>query len=201
MKSTAKGNLFEDRVYKELENLLLNDKLFVSSKSSRIYQRKKYYSADRQGDIVVDISIECCREGSEIPNFYILIECKDYQKPIPINELEEFYAKKEQIARANSKCLFITTNSLQSSSFNYATAKGIGVVRMFDDDSLQWLVERSDKELTTSKKNSDAINVFNAITSEFYISTFHKAYIYSDSKTYFNILDLIFDLIKSNYDN
>ena len=42
-----------------------------------------------------------------------------------------------------------------------------------DDDSMSWLIERTNKNLTTSPENSKAINVLNAITNEYFVST-HK---------------------------
>ena len=194
MNSTKKGDLFEEKVYNLILEALMNDKLFVSPKHSLLFKKKEYYSKDRGKEIVFDLAIECYREGSEQPSFIVLIECKDYQTPISVDNLEEFYSKKQQIARANSKCLFFTTNSLQVSAFNYATNIGIGVVRIMDDDSMIWLIERANKNLSTSTINSIAINVTNAITDEYFVSTHKNVFAYLNEKAYTSIAELIQDV-------
>jgi hypothetical protein len=62
--STQKGNEFEDRVFLAFSKLLAEDKFFVSSDKSKIYQKKGYYSKDRQNNIIVDISIETFMVGA-----------------------------------------------------------------------------------------------------------------------------------------
>jgi hypothetical protein len=196
MNTTEKGNLFEERVYDLLLEALTNDQLFLSSKRSLLFKKKSYYSKDRENNIIFDLAIESYREGSDQPNLIVLIECKDYKTPVPIGRLEDFYSKKEQIARANSKCIFITTSSLQSAAFKYASNLGIGVIRVMDDDSMSWLIERSNKNLTTSPENSKAINVLNAITNEYFVSTHKNTFAYHEGNTFLSIQELIDSLLK-----
>lgn len=197
MNTTEKGSLFEDKVYDLLLEALTNDKLFLSAKRSLLFKKKSYYSKDREANIIFDLAIECYREGSDQPNLIVLIECKDYKSPVPIGRLEDFYSKKEQIARANCKCIFITTSSLQSAAFKYASNLGIGVVRIMDDDSMSWLIERSNKHLTTSPENSKAINVLNAITNEYFVSTHKNTFIYFEGNAFLSIQDLIDGIIEA----
>lgn len=197
MNTTEKGNLFEDKVYDLLLEALMNDQLFLSSKRSLLFKKKSYYSKDREDNIIFDLAIESYREGSDQPSLIVLIECKDYKTPVPIGRLEDFYAKKEQIARANCKCIFVTTSSLQSAAFKYASNLGIGVVRIMDDESMSWLIERSNRNLTTTAENSKAINVINAITNEYFVSTYKNTFAYYDENAFLSIQELIGDILKS----
>jgi hypothetical protein len=167
MNSTEKGNSFEDRVYDLLLEALNNDKLFITRKHSLLFKKKSYFSKDRNSKIIFDLAIECYRDGSKQPNLIILIECKDYETSISVDNIEEFYSKKQQVARANSKCIFFTTTSLQSSALTYAINLGIGVVRIMKDDSMMWLVERTNKNLSTTSENSIAVGspFFSAISN------------------------------------
>jgi hypothetical protein len=191
MNTTEKGDIFEDRVYNLLLEQLTAEKLFISGRKSMLFKKHEYFSKDRDKKIIFDLVIECYRDGADKPNFIVLIECKDYTKPISIEKLEAFYAKKDQIARANSKCLFVTTNSLQEGAYNYATNLGIGVIRILDDDSLNWLIERTTKYLTTTTSNTTSINVFNALTDEYFVSTNNNFYAYYNLKPFTSLLSLL----------
>lgn len=197
MNTTEKGNSFEEKVYELLLEALTNDKLFLSPKRSFLFKKKSYYSKDREDNIIFDLAIESYREGSNQPSLIVLIECKDYKTPVPIGRLEDFYAKKEQVAKANCKCIFVTTSSLQSAAFNYARSLGIGVMRIMDDDSMTWLIERSNRHLTTSPENSRAINVLNAITNEYFVSTHKSTFAYFEDNTFLSVQDLVETLIES----
>ena len=110
-----------------------------------------------------------------------MIECKDLGRSVAIDDVEEFYTKKQQVARANS------TSHLQESAFKYATNVGIGVVRIFDADSMSWLVERSDKHLVTSPVNTLTINVINASTNEFFITTYFNTFAFFNNTPHLSI--------------
>jgi hypothetical protein len=198
MNSTEKGNLFEERVFKAIEIAIEKGQFPLVNKFAKLYRQKKYYSAARKSDIIIDISIECFREGATKPILYILIECKDHGRNIDADKLEALNSKREDIAFGNSKGLFITTSTLRESAFNYAAAKGIGVLRMLEEEDLMWLVERADKNLSTTKENRNAINVINAITNEHFISTYHKVYGFIDSKTYLDFESLFYDLVNES---
>jgi hypothetical protein len=103
MNTTAKGDHYEDRVYKVLQKLLQDDALIVSGKHSKIFRKKAYYSKDRDSDIVFDISIEAYLPGAENYSLLILIECKDYSSSIPVNDVEEFAAKVSQVGEHNTR--------------------------------------------------------------------------------------------------
>jgi predicted helicase len=195
MNTTEKGTSFELKVYGLLKELLDTDRFFING-HYRLCHRKKYFSTARQSEICVDLSIEYSRAEGFVPNLFVLIECKDYSKSIPVDDIEEFYTKSEQITGANKKCIFITTANLQQAALNFASAKGIGVIRILDDDSMTWIIERTNKHLTTTQANGAYINVLNALINEYYVSTKNDTFGYYKNKGFLNIKDLLIQMLK-----
>ncbi len=67
-------------------------------------------------------------------------ECKDYSGALPVNDVEEFKAKLDQIAGKNVKGLLAVTGALQSGAEKYARSQGIGVVRIMPPSQVEWLM-------------------------------------------------------------
>ncbi|MDQ6761053.1 MAG: hypothetical protein M3015_00320 [Bacteroidota bacterium] len=195
MDTTKRGTTFEIKVHDLIIKMIQEDKFFIDSKNYKLYLHKKYYSTARQAKITVDLSMEYFREGGLTPNLYILMECKDCQRPVPVDDIEEFYSKSLQLTGLNVKCIFFTTSSLQSSAFNYALSKGIAVIRILDDDSMMWLIERTNKNLTTSLSNSIVINVTNALTNEYFVSTKKNIFGFYNTKPFITIEELFMEIL------
>ena len=129
--SKNKGIEFEGIVYAGLKILISEGKFFINSAYMKLFRGKGYYSLERKKNIVVDISVEIYIKDPEKytdikPSIIIIIECKDYSNPLPIDDVEEFHAKLQQIGADNTKGIIITRHSLyQESAINYAKSKGI----------------------------------------------------------------------------
>ena len=72
-----------------------------------------------------------------------LIECKDYSRPVPVDDVEEFFAKVQQVAPAKAKAIVVSSNSFQSGALEFACSKGIGLLRMFPESEFKWVLHRS----------------------------------------------------------
>ncbi len=140
MSSVAKGNAFENRVFAAITNELNNGRLGLASKSSFAFQKKGYYSRDRDSDIVVDISIEVWLPNADRWSILWVCECKDYGSAVPVDDVEEFKAKLDQIAGANKKGVMAVTGALQQGALKYARANGIGIVRLLPIDQVEHLI-------------------------------------------------------------
>lgn len=195
MNSTQKGQSFEEKVHGIIQKLLLENQFSISGNFYEIFRQKEYYSSDRQGNIKIDISIEFRRSEGSKPSLYIFIECKDYSKPIPVDDIEEFYAKTQQISGINAKAMLFTKSSLQQGAFNYAFSKGIAVVRLLDKEALSWLIERTTDHVTTNHSNSVAINVINALTNENIVTTRRNTFALYKDKSDYEILSILEYLI------
>lgn len=100
--TVSKGDKFESQVHDLLKKLLENEDFIVSGKKSRIFWKKGYYSQARKKDIVFDISIETYLENARDYSSLIIIECKDYEGTVPVNDVEEFGSKLNQVGEHNT---------------------------------------------------------------------------------------------------
>lgn len=141
MSSTTKGDIFERRVFQALSSELRNERLCASPKSAKIFSKKAYYSKDRKANIVTDVSIEVYLPDREHPTFIWIFECKDYTGRVPVDDIEEFHAKLQQIGEDNTKGTFVTSGALQRGALNFARSKGLGVIRLLPDDQVQHIME------------------------------------------------------------
>jgi len=73
-----------------------------------------------------------------------LVECEDLNRPVGIDDMEEFSSKVRQIGEHNTKAIFISTNSFQKSAYNYAKSEGISLIRISTNDELEWVNFRKD---------------------------------------------------------
>lgn len=141
MSTTSKGDAFEQRVYNTLAEELRNEHLCASPRSAKIFRKKAYHSRDREADIMTDVSIEAFLPKRERPSLVWIFECKDYTGSVPVDDIEEFHAKLQQIGEDNTKGTFVTSGALQRSSLVYARSKGIGVIRLLPDDQVIHVLE------------------------------------------------------------
>lgn len=146
------ANAFEISVEREVTAALQRGDLGLAPNSAQVFRGKKYYSRDRSADIVVDVSIEVFREGVDVPWLVWIWECKDYTSAVPVDDVEEFHAKLEQIGADKTKGTIITSSTFQSGAVAFAKAKGIGLVRRAPDGSTIFLLEAersmTEEELT-----------------------------------------------------
>ena len=149
MSSVAKGNAFEDRVFEAVKRELADDRLGMSPTLARPFKKKGYYSKDRDSDITVDVSIEVWLPGADQWSMVWVCECKDYSGAIPVDDVEEFKAKLDQISGANRKGVMAVTGALQQSALKYAGANGIGIVRLLPDGQVRHVLY----QITTAMLN------------------------------------------------
>ncbi len=194
MNTTKKGDLFEKKVFAIIKELIAQDKFFTPSDRSFVYEKHKYFSTDRGKEIIFDLVIESFREDGLIPNLIVLIECKDKNRAISVSDLESFYAKKQQVARANCKCLLFITSELQESALTFAMSIGMGVIRILDEDTLNWFVERTNQNLKTSPGNTLAFNVINALCSPIVFANYNNIFALINDKPFISVEDAMIEL-------
>lgn len=68
MNTTRKGDAFEKKAKKIIIKALMNNELPYDKESIKIYEKKKYYSNVRQGNIEFDLSIEVFGKGADNPS-------------------------------------------------------------------------------------------------------------------------------------
>lgn len=138
MDTIAKGDAFEAKVFDIIAGELSGDRLGLSPSQAKIFRKKAYFSRDRKSSIIFDVAIEIWPPNAKNYSLLWVCECKDYGGTIPVNDVEEFKAKLDQIGGKNIKGVIASPNALQQGALNYAQSNGIGVVRILQDNQLSW---------------------------------------------------------------
>jgi len=139
-----KGNQLEDRVYQLLENLIEQEEFYGNSKFCQLYKKKAYYSKDRDSDIITDVSIEVVLPNATKYTQLYIFECKNYGDTVSVDNIEEFSSKLSQIAGHNVKGIMITTSRYSEPGIRFANARGIGLARISDQDTLMYDINRKE---------------------------------------------------------
>lgn len=199
MSTVQIGNEFEDKVYHLFSTLLEEGDFFLPFKNSKIFQKKHYYSSKRQDDIIFDIAIESYLPKQEIPSFIVFIECKKYSGKVPISDLEEFQAKVSQIAPNANKAILVTNSSFSEQGINFAKSNHIALVRLFDDDKIDWLVTRESTDAITYKEVAAAKSeVEKAFANDDY-RIVNNAFVFFNEEPIYDYFSFIESIYKENY--
>lgn len=177
MDTTKKGDRLEDQAFEVFENQIAEDCFFSKREYCKIFRKKGYYSRDREKNIVFDLSVEVTLPGQERHSLLFLFECKNYGHSVPVDDVEEFFAKIQQISGANAKGIVVSTNSFQDGAFKFARSKGIGLLRYFSKDSLEWVLTRSPSSMASAAHAvSEQSNSYYALHNEKFKSRYFDFY-------------------------
>jgi hypothetical protein len=170
MSSTSRGLELEERVFSFLEAEIKAHRFLARPECCAIFHRKAYYSRDRQSNIIFDVAIELTLPGESTPSMFWLIECKHYDHPVSVDDVEEFFTKVQQVAAAKSKAIVVSSHSFQSGAVEFACSKGIGLLRVFPKSEFKWVLHRSPSSLHMSRSLSRDGDVLRGLTQEHYHS-------------------------------
>ena len=145
--STAKGSRLENQVFDLVTKLLNDDNFIVPKKTSKVFIKKGYYSSKREKEIIFDVTIETTLPQAEKYSLLTIIECKNLNNKITVDDIEEFGSKINQVGEHNTKGIIITTNTFQQSALNIAKKEGIGLVRLNSINEIKWINYRKNKGL------------------------------------------------------
>jgi Zn-dependent peptidase ImmA (M78 family) len=131
MNTVKIGDSFEKKSYEVISKAVENGELGITESASRVFQKKGYYSRDREKDIIFDLSIEVWPTNAERYTLLYLIECKSSNsKKVPVDDIEEFYSKIIQVSGANVKGVLISDNSFQEGVVTFAKNRGIMLIEV-----------------------------------------------------------------------
>lgn len=145
MNTTKKGDAFEDRVAQMIQRLLNEDEFYVPGKKSQVFRKKGYYSQKRKGNIIFDVTIETKLKPDLPYSLLSIIECKNYNHRVTVDDVEEFDSKIGQIGEHDTRGIIVTNNQLQSGALELARSLKIGVIRLDPNDQYQWINYRHEK--------------------------------------------------------
>jgi Zn-dependent peptidase ImmA (M78 family) len=180
------GDHFENKVFDLLSVELAERRLYFLPEFAHIQRKKGYYSKDRQKEIIVDISIEVFLPDSETWSMLMVIECKNYETSVPVNDVEEFHSKIQQIAGSNVKGVMFSSKGFQQGSLTFAKSKGIGLARVFDATSFKWILKRASTGFVSDDQlEGNNLSVYNGLIEESYTSN-HMDF-YATIEDYFTL--------------
>ena len=142
------GVELEKMMLEKVKSLVQKNEFLVTNPYVFVKEKPKYYSKDRDSFITFDISVEKYVKDPNIikeikPSLLIIIECKDYQKSISVDDVEEFHAKLEQIGTDKTKGIMITREATyQKSTLSYAESLGITLARLLPDEQIEYILYR-----------------------------------------------------------
>ena len=136
-----KGEALELKVMQAIRDELMSGSLGLDPKLTTLIHRPEYFSKDRLKNIVLDVSLELFREGAKAPYIRWVWECKNYTKKVPVDDVEEFHSKLEQIGLHSIKGTIACRNGFQEGAIRYAESKGIGLVRILASGTMIRLIE------------------------------------------------------------
>jgi Zn-dependent peptidase ImmA (M78 family) len=167
--SVAKGDMFEDKVFKLFKSHVLSGNYTLNPNKCQFFKQKGYLSTKREKDIKVDISIEVHAKNIKNLSLLVVIECKNYNKSVSVDDIEEFESKLDQIAGKNVKGIVFTTKGFQSGALTFASNSGIALARFLPDNQIEWFLERTpDLTGAHSRKKLETEEVKEALTNEDY---------------------------------
>ncbi|HEY5592012.1 MAG TPA: ImmA/IrrE family metallo-endopeptidase [Paludibacter sp.] len=159
--STSKGTKFENEVFTLIEKLVKTGKFFVPNKGSKVFQKKSYYSEKRKAGIIFDITIETYIENAPKYSILTIIECKNVNRPVSIDDIEELSSKIAQVGEHRTKGIIISTNTFQSSTLNYAYSTGIALIRIVNNKNFEWVTYRKDCKINSSNREDIELKLCN----------------------------------------
>ncbi|TDP00330.1 ImmA/IrrE family metallo-endopeptidase [Flavobacterium sp. 245] len=134
MNTVKIGDSFEDKSYNLIEQALLNNDLSFIPGHCTIYRKKKYYNIIREKDVIFDLVIEVKHPSANKPSILCIIECKNYSNhSVPVDDLEEFSYKLQNIKGFTPKGILITNSKFQSGAFKVAENTGIMLIEVDED--------------------------------------------------------------------
>nr|WP_081984043.1 ImmA/IrrE family metallo-endopeptidase [Massilia sp. JS1662] len=193
MNSTLKGDILEESIFRLFDKLIADGQFWGDSKACKVYRKKGYYSRDREKDIIFDLSIEYVLPGAARYSMVTLIECKNYSHSVPVDDVEEFFAKAQQVAAGNSKLVLASTAAFQEGAIRFARSKGIGLLRYFDASNFKWDLHRSPSTGSLPwSPNQDEIH--KGLTQQDFESTCFEFYLQSPSGATNSLWDFFLSL-------
>ncbi len=139
MNTKDKGDKLEDKVFDLFNELLNNDDFYLNRPNSKILKKQKYYSKEREDYIEIDVSIESYFMSSDRYSNLHIIECKNLNKNVTPDDIEELDSKINQIGKHSTKGIMVSTKGFSKSTINLAKSWGIGLLLLNSPNEPEWV--------------------------------------------------------------
>lgn len=142
LNTTAKGDAFEKKVYDIISNLLSQDEFPANCRYSSVHHKYKLYSKKEEQYVIFDIAVETMMPNSNTPSMIYIIECKDYKRFVSVDKVRNFAYQLNEVGA--HKGFIFTSSGFQSGAYKIAKDNHIGLVKVSEDSTLNWILHRSD---------------------------------------------------------
>ena len=155
MNTVKIGDKFEDKSYDLIVKAIENGELGISKSTAKVQRKIGYYSKDREKEIIFDLSIEIWPKNAERYTLLYLIECKSSpsRHNVPVDDVEEFHTKINQVAGGGVKGVMISDSKFQSGGLTFAKNKRMMLIEVDHDDNHSIILHKTDKEEKKDSKN------------------------------------------------
>jgi Zn-dependent peptidase ImmA (M78 family) len=140
------GDKFELKSLGIIKKMIEEEQLGHLTEHIRIFQKKEYFSSLRKKNIKFDLTIEVWPPGANRYVLLYIIECKDFDKRVPVNKIEDFHSKILQVAGVNVKGIFISNSPLQEGGFNLAESTGMMVIEGESCEDYKIILHRKSRQ-------------------------------------------------------
>lgn len=181
--------------YSYFQSLIDTNQFLACSQCSKLFSKKGYYSKDREADIVFDISIEIYLPEAQEYSSRVIFECKNYSHSVPVNDVEEFFSKVQQVGAANSKAVLVSNAAFQSGTMAFAKSKGIGLFRYIDSSNYKWELYRSLSAALLTTLSDSAIFVERGLTEPYFSGEAFGLYFQSPLRLTNSLYDFFEDIV------
>ncbi|MDN5526082.1 restriction endonuclease [Acinetobacter sp.] len=122
---SSKGKEYEIAAYQYFDNLIKQRFFGYPPEQCYLKHQSPYFSKDREKNIYFDLSLEYFLPDQSTPFLIHIIECKNYNKKVCIDDVEEFASKLEQLRTFKVFPIFLTTVGFQEGCLTFAKNRGI----------------------------------------------------------------------------
>ena len=122
------GASFEIEVRDHIQASINAGDLGIDPALAVVRHKAEYWSDKREDTIITDVSVELYRPKQKDFWFLWVIECKDLGKLVPVDDVEEFYAKMGQINA--HKGTMASRQGFSKGCTTFAQKSGIGLFRL-----------------------------------------------------------------------
>jgi Zn-dependent peptidase ImmA (M78 family) len=196
--TTKRGDALEKDIYDFFELEIKADRFIAKADCCKLRRKPKYFSRDRGSEITFDVSIEIYLPGAEDFTMVVLIECKNYTHSVPVDDVEEFFSKVQQVAAAKSKAIIASTGSFQSGTREFARSKGIGLLRYLSPDDCKWELMRSPSTFDKIDSHSGSLNIDAGLSQQDYKSDIFDLFLQSPRRVTHSLRAFFEDIFLDN---
>lgn len=129
---TNKGLKYENFAFDYFTALIEQRYFGFPPEQCLLTPQKPFYSKDREKNIFFDLVLEIFLPYQSEAFLIFVIECKNYNHKVPVDDIEEFASKIDQIRFLKISPICITTIGFQSGSLTFAKNRGITLWKVIE---------------------------------------------------------------------